>query len=186
MPFQFERLSIPGMMRIRTKTFGDNRGCFMELYKSSEFKAAGLTENFVQDNYSISAKGILRGLHFQRNPKAQGKLVMPLEGMIYDVCVDLRVGSPTYRKWIGLTLSSEQPELLYLPVGCAHGFVVLSERALFLYKVTDEFSLENDGGIIYNDPDLGVEWPVENPVVSDKDTRLPRLADIDPGFRFGE
>lgn len=184
MPFTFESTTIPGMTRIRLKTFGDARGSFMELYKAVDFHGAGIGEEFVQDNFSLSVKGVLRGLHFQRDPMAQGKLVTALDGVIYDVCVDLRKGSPAYGRWEGFTLSSDSPEMLYLPPGCAHGFCVLSERALFLYKVTEVFSLEHDGGILWNDPDLGIDWPVTEPVVSGKDGLLPRLRDTDPGFRF--
>jgi dTDP-4-dehydrorhamnose 3,5-epimerase len=184
MPFTFEPTEIPGMVRIRPQVFGDARGFFLECYKASDFQAHGIGENFVQDNLSLSVRGILRGLHFQRDPFAQGKLVWAPEGTIYDVCVDLRADSPAYGKWQGFTLSSESPEMLYLPPGCAHGFCVLSERALFMYKVTKEFSLAHDGGIVWNDPDLNIPWPISEPKVSEKDTRLPRFRETDPGFRM--
>lgn len=175
MPFRFERLQIPDVILIEPTVFPDERGFFMETYKYSEFAAFGIKERFIQDNHSRSKKGILRGLHYQRLPKAQGKLVRAVVGEIFDVAVDIRKGSPTYGKWVGEKLSAGNIQMLYIPPGFAHGFCVLSEEAEVIYKVTEEFSPEHDAGIIWNDPEIGIDWPIEYPIVSAKDTGLPRL-----------
>jgi len=175
MPFRFERLQIPDVILIEPTVFPDERGFFMETYKYSEFAAFGIKERFVQDNHSRSKKGILRGLHYQRLPKAQGKLVRAVVGEIFDVAVDIRKGSPTYGKWVGEKLSAGNIQMLYIPPGFAHGFCVLSKEAEVIYKVTEEFSPEHDAGIIWNDPEIGIDWPIEYPIVSAKDTGLPRL-----------
>lgn len=175
MPFRFERLQIPDVILIEPTVFPDERGFFMETYKYSEFAAFGIKERFVQDNHSRSKKGILRGLHYQRLPKAQGKLVRAVVGEIFDVAVDIRKGSPTYGKWVGEKLSAGNIQMLYIPPGFAHGFCVLSEEAEVIYKVTEEFSPEHDAGIIWNDPEIGIDWPIEYPIVSAKDTGLPLL-----------
>lgn len=175
MPFRFERLEIPEVILIEPKVFSDERGFFMETYKYSNFAAFGIKERFVQDNHSRSVKGVLRGLHYQRPPKAQGKLVRVLVGEIFDVAVDIRKGSPTYGKWVGVMLSAENRWMLYIPPGFAHGFCVLSEEAEVTYKVTEEYSPEHDAGIIWNDPEIGIDWPVEQPILSAKDAGLPPL-----------
>lgn len=177
MPFEFEKLSLSGLTKVKPRVFPDDRGFFLETYKYSEFNAAGITENFVQDNHSRSSKGVLRGLHFQRPPHAQGKLVRCVFGAILDVGVDLRVGSPTFLKWEAVELSAANAHMLYLPPGFAHGFLVLSETAEINYKCTAEYSPMYDGGIIWNDPDVAVQWGIADPVLSPKDAALPRLKD---------
>jgi len=175
MPFNFTRLAIPDVILIEPMVFPDERGFFMESYKYSEFSAFGIKERFVQDNHSRSTKGVLRGLHYQKHPKAQGKLVRVVVGEIFDVGVDIRKGSPTYGKWVGERLSVENKWMLYIPPGFAHGFCVLSEEAEVLYKTTEEYAPEYDAGIIWNDPEIGIEWPIEHPILSPKDAALPML-----------
>jgi dTDP-4-dehydrorhamnose 3,5-epimerase len=184
MPFIFNRLSIPEIIIIEPKLFGDERGFFMETYKHSDFAEAGIKENFVQDNYSRSARGVLRGLHYQKNPHAQGKLVQCLRGSIYDVAVDIRKGSPTFGRWVKAELSEENNLMLYVPPGFAHGFAVRSEAADVVYKCTKEYFPESDRGIIWNDPDINITWPLDNPVVSAKDMRHPLLKDADINFEY--
>ncbi len=186
MPFKFVRLEIDGVVLIEPQVFGDERGFFLELYKRSDFLQAGIAEHFVQDNHSRSAKGVLRGLHDQKEPRAQGKLVRCLQGSIFDVAVDIRKGSPTYGKWVGRELTGENRLLLYVPVGCAHGFLTLSDTAEVLYKCTDEYSAVHDRGIIWNDPDIGIPWQISAPVLSAKDMVLPRLRNADNEFLFKE
>lgn len=172
------------MVLIESRVFADNRGFFREGYKRSDFAAAGLPTEFVQDNVSRSTRGVLRGLHFQRSPKAQGKLVSVANGSVLDVAADLRVGSPTYGRWVAEELSGDNGRMLWIPVGFAHGFCVLSETADLTYKCTDEFSAVDDGGIRWDDPAIGVQWPIADPVLSAKDLELPLLADCDPGFTY--
>ena len=182
MPFRFQRLRIPEVVLIETQTSFDNRGFFMELYKTSEFVANGIPQTFVQDNYSHSHRGVLRGLHYQQPPRAQGKLVMALKGEIFDVAVDIRTGSPTYGQWAGLVLSSERFRMLYVPAGFAHGFCVLSEEASVVYKVTEEYAPDLDRGIVWNDPDIGIQWPITEPTLSQKDAQLPLLSEAANGL----
>ncbi len=184
MPFQFQRLGIPDLILVQVRCFTDARGFFMETYKRSAFVENGIREAFVQDNYSHSIRGVLRGLHYQKDPQSQGKLVQVLRGEVFDVAVDIRKGSPTYGQWASVRLSAEGCELLYIPAGFAHGFCVLSDEADFLYKVTAEYAPELDSGIVWNDPDIGVEWPVSEPVVSSKDAGLPLLRDADVNFVY--
>jgi len=186
MPFQFSRLELADMILIEARSFRDDRGSFLETYKRSEFAAHGIAELFVQDNWSHSRCGVLRGLHYQKPPQAQGKLVMVLQGIIYDVGVDLRAGSPTYRRWVGVTLRAEDCRLLYIPPGFAHGFCVLSETADVVYKVTAEFCPDLDTGIVWNDPDLAIRWPIVDPILSPKDAGLPLLREANPGFTWAE
>lgn len=186
MPFVFRRLEIPEVVLVEPKVFTDERGFFMETYKSSDFARFGLVERFVQDNHSRSARGVLRGLHFQNPPKAQGKLVRATAGEIFDVAVDIRKGSPTYGKWVGATLSAKNKQMLYVPPGFAHGFCVLSEEAEILYKATEEYSPQHDAGIIWNDPEIGIRWPLENPIVSAKDAGLPLIRDAKNNFVYRE
>jgi dTDP-4-dehydrorhamnose 3,5-epimerase len=183
-PIEFRRLAIPGVILVEPKMFGDERGFFLEAYKHSEFVRAGISEHFVQDNHSRSSRGVLRGLHYQKNPKAQGKLVRCVQGRIFDAAVDIRSGSPTYGRWIGMELSGENPAMLYIPPGFAHGFLTLSETAEVLYKCTEEYSAADDRGIIWNDPDISISWPTEAPVLSGKDRGHPRLRDADNNFVF--
>lgn len=185
MPFRFERLSIPDVILIEPQIFGDQRGFFLEMYKRSEFLANGIKEEFVQDNFSHSTRGVLRGLHYQRPPRAQAKLVTVLRGTVFDVVVDIRKGSPTYGQWVGITLSDQRRQMLYVPVGFAHGFCVLSEEADFAYKVSTEYAPELDSGILWNDPALGIPWPIDEPVLSSKDLHLPRLCEAPVDFVYG-
>jgi dTDP-4-dehydrorhamnose 3,5-epimerase len=184
MPFQFTRLQIPEIILIEAQSFEDDRGRFLESYKASAFAANGISDPFVQDNLSCSVRGVLRGLHYQVHPKAQGKLVTVLQGEIFDVAVDIRKGSPTYGQWAGMTLSADPFRLLYVPIGFAHGFCVLSEEAVVGYKVTEEYAPEQDRGIIWDDPDIGIEWPVADPILSPKDAQLPLLKEADSNFEF--
>jgi dTDP-4-dehydrorhamnose 3,5-epimerase len=184
MPFQFQRLDIPDVMLIEPRTFKDQRGFFMETYKRSEFAANGIAEGFVQSNYSHSIRGTLRGLHFQKHPQAQGKLVMVVKGEIFDVAVDIRQGSPTYGQWVGATLSDTNHRMLYIPVGFAHGFCVLSEEAGLAYHITAEYAQQLEAGILWNDPAIGVEWPISDPLLSRRDTQLPLLQETGVDFTY--
>ena len=172
-------------MLVAPKIFGDERGFFMESYKQSDFVANGIVENFRQDNHSKSVKNVVRGLHFQLNPTPQGKLVRCTQGEIFDVAVDLREGSPTYGQWVGEKLSDENKKMLYVPAGFAHGFSVLSETAEVLYKTTNEYNHELDGGIAYNDPDINVDWKINGePLISDKDKNLKTLKETKINFTY--
>jgi dTDP-4-dehydrorhamnose 3,5-epimerase len=171
--------AIPGLTIIEPAVFGDERGFFMESYSRDRYAAAGLPSDFVQDNVSLSAKGILRGLHLQ-HPNDQGKLCFVLEGEVFDVAVDVRIGSPTFRQWEGFILSSQNKRQLYVPPGFAHGFCVLSDRALFSYKCTDYYAAQNELGVAWDDPDIGIEWPLQSPQLSTKDQKNQRLRDISP------
>jgi len=172
--FKFNKTSIEGVYVIEPKVFGDNRGYFMETYNKSDFEKAGLEYNFVQDNQSKSKKGVLRGLHFQTK-HLQAKLVRVVSGEVFDVAVDLRKGSKTYGKWTGVILSEENKKMFMIPRGFAHGFVVLSETAEFTYKCDEFYHPEDEGGIMWNDPEINIKWPFEGEVLlSEKDQhRLP-------------
>ena len=161
MAFTFEKTKLPGVMVIQPQVFGDNRGYFMEIYKKSDFADAGIDKEFVQDNESSSTKGVLRGLHFQKE-HTQGKLVRVTKGEVFDVAVDVRPGSETYGQWAGVILSSEQKNMLYIPEGFAHGFLVLSDIAEFSYKCTDVYDPSSEGGIPWNDKTIAVDWPKLN------------------------
>ena len=182
--FQFTKTGIEGLVVVEPKVFGDNRGYFMETYNYNDFKAAGLDMVFVQDNQSKSKKGVLRGLHFQKkNP--QGKLVRVVSGEVYDVAVDLRMGSDTYGKWYGVLLSAENKKQFYVPEGFAHGFVVMSETAEFVYKCTRFYDPSDEGGLMWNDPEIGIDWPVpENAelLLSEKDQHHQPLKDFESPF----
>lgn len=185
MPFEFKRLEIPEVILVEPKVFGDDRGFFAETFKASDFKANGIDVDFVQDNHSLSKAGVLRGLHFQKNPNAQGKLVRVTSGKVFDVAVDLRQGSPTYGKWVSAILSDKNHAMLWVPPGFAHGVCVLEDDTHLLYKVSGgEYSPEDDRSIQWNDPDIGVEWPIDNPDLSEKDKAGKRLADIDNNFKY--
>ncbi|AFS83509.1 dTDP-4-dehydrorhamnose 3,5-epimerase [Candidatus Nitrosopumilus sediminis] len=184
MPFTFKRLNIPDVVLIEAKSFPDDRGFFLESFKESSFISNGIVTRFVQDNFSHSSQGVLRGLHYQKNPKAQSKLVTALRGEIFDVAVDIRKDSPTYGKWVGEILSESNHKSLYIPEGFAHGFCVISKTADVLYKVNNEYSPEHEKGIIWNDPDLKITWPIENPILSQKDTQLSSLKDADNNFTY--
>jgi len=165
---------LPGVLVVEPEVFGDARGFFMESWNSARYEEHGIEDHFVQDNLSFSAHGVLRGLHFQ-HPGAQGKLVYVLQGEVFDVAVDIRVGSPTFGRWTGVTLSAENRRQFWVPPGFAHGFVVTGESALFSYKCTDYYAPEYDGSILWNDPEIGIRWPVDNPSLSDKDRAAPPL-----------
>ncbi len=178
MPFTFTSLEINGLVLVEPRVFPDDRGFFLESYKESEFARAGIPFRFVQDNHSRSIRNVIRGLHFQRPPRAQGKLVRVIRGAVWDVAVDIRKGSPTYRRWLGLDLSDENRRMLFIPPGFAHGFVALTDDVHLMYKCTEEYDAALDGGIRWDDPDIGVAWPVRDPVVSDKDKVLPYLREL--------
>lgn len=184
MTFTFKKLDIPEVILITPNSFPDERGFFLEHFKESEFSSNGIKTKFVQDNFSHSIKGVLRGLHYQKNPKAQAKLVSALRGEIFDVAVDLRKDSPTYGKWVGEILSENNHNLLYIPEGFAHGFCVLSEQADVLYKVSQEYSPEDEKGILWNDAELNITWPVDKPIFQEKDSKLPILKNADNNFVY--
>lgn len=185
MPFQFHRLELSDIILVEAQRFGDDRGFFLETFKQSEFAAAGIAKAFVQDNYSRSARGVLRGLHYQIHPAAQGKLVRVVRGEVFDVAVDIRRGSPTFGRWVGVRLSEKRSQMIYVPPGFAHGFCVLSELADFSYKVTAEYAREQERGIAWNDPEIGIAWPLAEPVLSTRDAELPLLRDADINFTYG-
>lgn len=182
MAFKFKRLEIPDVILVEAQAFSDERGFFMECFKESEFNIHGVKTKFVQDNYSHSIKGVLRGLHYQINPKPQAKLVMAITGEIFDVAVDIRKGSPTYGMWTGRILSDKNHSLLYIPEGFAHGFCMLSNTADVIYKVSSEYSPEHERGILWNDPDISIKWPIDKPVMVKKDLELPTLKNADNNF----
>lgn len=182
--FKFRKTSIAGVYIIEPLLFGDDRGYFYETYKKSEFDEAGLVYNFVQDNQSKSKKSVLRGLHFQlKHPQA--KLVRVIEGEVFDVAVDLRKNSPTYGEWVGEILSSDNKKMLMIPRGFAHGFVVLSETAVFAYKCDEFYHPEDESGILWNDPDINISWPLNSKLIlSEKDKKLPLLKDSKMEFEL--
>jgi dTDP-4-dehydrorhamnose 3,5-epimerase len=168
---------IPGVIILEPKVFGDVRGFFMETFSAKRYHDAGIAGAFVQDNVSFSQRGVLRGLHFQ-NPNGQGKLVEALVGEVFDVAVDIRIGSPTFGKWVGAVLSADNHRQFFVPAGFAHGFCVLSETALFHYKCTDYYTPASEGGLLWNDPDIGIKWPISSPQLSAKDAVYGRLKDF--------
>lgn len=184
MAFIFKRLDIPEVILVEAQIFSDERGFFMESFKESEFVSNEIKTKFVQDNFSRSVKGVLRGLHYQKNPQAQAKLVIALQGEIFDVAVDIRKGSPTYGKWVGEILSDKNHRLLYIPEGFAHGFCVLSHSADVIYKVNSEYSPEHERGILWNDADLAIKWPIDKPVMIKKDLDVPVLKNADNNFVY--
>ncbi|MDB1921712.1 dTDP-4-dehydrorhamnose 3,5-epimerase [Clostridium tertium] len=184
--FNFIETKIKDLYIIEPKVFGDNRGYFMESYSKRDFEEAGLTMEFVQDNESRSKKGVLRGMHFQTK-HTQGKLVRVTEGEVYDVAVDLRKGSPTFGMWEGILLTSENKRQFYVPEGFAHGFLVLSDVATFNYKCTDFYAPEYDSGLLWNDPDVGIKWPldgIEEILLSEKDKNQKTLKELDLPFEY--
>lgn len=179
----FTETSLPGVFVVEPKVFGDHRGFFMESWSKRAFEEAGLHYDFVQDNHSSSTvKGTLRGIHFQRGEKAQAKLVRCVKGAVLDVAVDLRPSSPTYKKWVGVELSAENKKQLLIPRGFGHGFVTLTDDVEFLYKADNLYAPEADGGIRWNDPEIGVNWGIEAPILSEKDSKSPFLKDAVTGF----
>ncbi len=174
MPFEFfPSDTVKGPVIIEPRRHSDNRGFFMETYKAGEFSAAGILDEFIQDNHSLSAGPVVRGLHFQLPPKQQAKLIRVTEGRIWDVIVDLRGDSPTFLRWLTVELDAENGRLLYIPAGFAHGFASMSPRAQLCYKCSAEYNSGLDSGVRWDDPTLGIHWPLENPIVSDKDSSLP-------------
>ncbi|MDK2934964.1 MAG: dTDP-4-dehydrorhamnose 3,5-epimerase, partial [Clostridiales bacterium] len=179
------KTELDGVYILEPKVFGDNRGWFMESYSKKVFKKIGLDINFVQDNHSYSAlKGTLRGLHFQNNPMAQTKLVRCTRGKILDVAVDLRKGSSTYKKWIAVELSDENKRQLLIPKGFAHGFLTLTDDVEVQYKVDEYYSKEHDRSVRFDDPEIGVNWGIDNPILSEKDKNAPLLRDSDCNFTY--
>lgn len=174
----FIKTEIEGLVIVEPKVFGDHRGFFMESWSERAFAEAGLNYTFVQDNHSSSTvKGTLRGIHFQRGDKAQAKLVRCVRGRVLDVAVDLRPGSPTYKKWVAVELSEENKRMVMIPRGFGHGFVTLTDNVEFLYKTDNPYAPESEGGIRWNDPELNIDWGLQNPVLSDKDKVNPFLKD---------
>ncbi|HEX5358289.1 MAG TPA: dTDP-4-dehydrorhamnose 3,5-epimerase [Candidatus Nitrosotalea sp.] len=184
MPFKFKRLEIPDIILVEAQAFSDERGFFLEGFKESIFHTSGIKSKFVQDNYSHSIKGVLRGLHYQKDPKAQAKLVIVTRGEIFDVAVDIRKGSSTYGKWIDQILSDKNHKLLYVPEGFAHGFCVSSDTADVLYKVSSEYSPEHERGILWDDPDVSIKWPLDKPIMIRKDLQLSTLKNADNDFVY--
>ncbi len=176
MTFAFTNIKSPeGIIVITPYVFNDERGFFMETYRSDEYGKVGIKEEFIQDNHSRSTKGVIRGLHFQVDPTEQSKLVRCIAGEIFDVVVDLRRKSDSFGKWFGIVLSEENKKMLYVPKGFAHGYSTLSEEAEVVYKVDDYYSREDERGVLYNDPVLAIDWKVTNPIVSSKDKALPKF-----------
>lgn len=177
MTFRFQRKDIPDVISIHCEPHSDERGFFEETFKSSSFKSNFINIDFIQDNHSFSHKGVIRGLHFQIAPKEQGKLVSVICGKIFDVAIDIRPGSMYYGKWTSEILSGENHTMLWIPPGFAHGFQAL-ENSHVIYKTTNEYSVKHERGILWNDPEIGIEWPIKSPIVSLKDADLGRLADL--------
>ncbi|HID97212.1 MAG TPA: dTDP-4-dehydrorhamnose 3,5-epimerase [Thermodesulfobacteriaceae bacterium] len=173
------RTGLPGVIILEPLVFGDHRGFFLESFHARRYREAGIRESFVQDNHSRSRRGVLRGLHFQLE-HPQGKLVYVSSGEVFDVAVDIRRGSSTFGKWFGTVLSDSNHRQMYIPPGFAHGFCVLSETVDFLYKCTDYYYPEDEGGVLWNDPDIGIEWPLGSPILSEKDMENPRLNQMTP------
>ncbi|EMG36460.1 dTDP-4-dehydrorhamnose 3,5-epimerase [Desulfocurvibacter africanus PCS] len=173
------RTDIEGVLLIKPKAFGDHRGFFLETFQAQRYAQAGIDLPFVQDNLSRSRQGILRGLHFQRS-HPQGKLVSVTRGRVFDVAVDIRPDSLTFGKWYGAVLDDENHHQLWVAPGLAHGFCVMSETADFTYKCTDYYHPEDEGCLRWNDPDIGIDWPVDNPTLSDKDAKAPSLRELFP------
>ena len=181
---QITKTKLKNILIIKPRVLGDQRGFFFESYNQKTYKEAGIKYNFVQDNLSKSQKGVIRGLHYQKNPFSQGKLIQVIKGAVLDVALDIRFGSPTFGEHVAVELNEENKKQLWIPPGFAHGFATLSDVAIFSYKCTDFYSHESEGGIIWNDPDLVIDWKVENPIISDKDQKLLRLKDIDKDFKY--
>lgn len=176
--------SIKGAFSIQPKVFGDNRGYFFESYSKRIFEEHGILDLFVQDNISCSQKGVLRGLHFQKEPYAQSKLVHVLKGSVLDVIVDIRKNSPTYGKHFSLLLSEENKKMLYVPTGCAHGFLTLEDHTIFHYKCGNYYRTEAEGSVRWNSMELNIDWGIENPILSEKDKIAPLFSDFETPFHF--
>lgn len=177
------KADIEGLLVVEPDIFRDDRGYFLESYNSDRYREAGIPDVFVQDNVSVSKKGVIRGLHYQTPPFAQGKLVSVLRGRVLDVVVDIRTGSSTFGRYVAVELSAENHRQFWIPAGFAHGFIALEDDTIFTYKVTNVYDKESDRGVRWNDPALGIAWPTEvPPIVSEKDTKLPLLKDIAQEF----
>jgi dTDP-4-dehydrorhamnose 3,5-epimerase len=186
MPFEFLDTGITGPKIIIPILHADMRGFFFESYRKSDFNSHGIADNFVQQNISLSAKNVLRGLHYQLNPAAQGKLVSVMSGRIFDVAVDIRKNSPTFGKYISVELSSSEPRMFWIPAGFAHGFVSLEDGTRVSYLTTREYSPQHERGIIWNDPDIGIKWPVQSPIIAERDSMFPRLREAGINFEYGD
>ena len=184
MPFKFTKLEIPEVLIIEPTVLKDERGFFMEGFKYSEFQKNGISFNILQENLSHSKKNVLRGLHYQLKEAAQGKLICAVWGSLFDVAIDLRIGSPSYGKWVGVTLSRENRKMIWIPPGFAHGFLALEDDTEILYKTTGEYSQEKERGIIWNDPTIGIKWPFKNPLLSKRDRNLPTLDKAENDFHW--
>ncbi|MHC4722498.1 MAG: dTDP-4-dehydrorhamnose 3,5-epimerase [Planctomycetota bacterium] len=171
------KTKLPGVLIFEPDVFSDDRGFFLETWRKQRYYDAGISDSFVQDNVSVSQRGTLRGLHFQ-HPHAQGKLVQVLSGEVMDVAVDIRLDSPTFSQSVSAILSESNHKQVYIPPGFAHGFCVISDAAIFSYKCTDYYNASAEGGVAWNDPDLGIDWPIDSPIISAKDVGYPRLKDI--------
>lgn len=182
MPFKFEKTFIDGLLIVTPLVFPDGRGYFLESYKGADFVAAGITEVFAQDNHSMSGRGVLRGLHYQKPPHAQAKLVRVTSGLVWDVAVDLRRASPTFSRWFGMELGADNRKMLYIPRGFANGFLTMSEGAEVQYKCGLEYEPGSEGGIRWDDPDLAITWPTRAVILSDKDASLPLFRDVAAGL----
>ena len=179
MPFTFEPQQISQIIVVTPRIFKDQRGLFFESYKQSEFAENGIAETFIQDNISKSSRGVLRGLHYQIDPVAQGKLVRCVTGSVFDVAVDIRKSSPSFGKWVGVELNDTNQKMIYIPPGFAHGFYTISENAEVMYKVTAEYHPQSERGIIWNDKDIGIEWPSSQVLLSEKDSILKGIKEAD-------
>lgn len=186
MPFAFQPLDeLPDVVRVEPRRFEDDRGWFMEAYKASDFVEAGIGDGFVQDNQSLSAQaGVLRGIHYQLAPHAQGKLVRCLRGRIFDVAVDLREGSPTFGEWVAETLDGDSGTMLWVPPGFGHGFQALEDGTEVLYKATAEYAPDHERAIRWDDPTLSIDWPIDDPILKDADAKAPELDDAEMNFRW--
>lgn len=179
MPFEFEETEIKDVILVKPRVFGDERGFFLETYKKEDFIKAGIKDDFIQDNHSKSSFGVLRGLHYQKNPNVQGKLVRCTKGKILDVAVDIRKNSPTFLKWVKRELTEENKFQLYIPKGFAHGFVALSDVVEVMYKVSGNYSPKDEGGIKWNDPDIALDWGIDfEPLLSEKDKNSKTIKEI--------
>lgn len=180
MPFEFENTEIKDVILIKPKVFGDGRGFFLETYKKQDFNEAGILDDFIQDNHSKSSYGVLRGLHYQKEPNVQAKIVRCTKGKIFDVAVDIRKNSPTFLKWVKVELSEENKHQLYIPRGFAHGFVALSDIAEVMYKVSGTYSPKDEAGIKWNDSDINIDWGINfEPLLSEKDKKSKTIKEID-------
>lgn len=184
MSFRFKKLEISDVILIEPHVFEDGRGFFLETYRQEDFRGAGIALPFVQDNHARSARGVLRGLHYQKDPMPQGKLVRCVRGAIFDVAVDIRKRSPTYGKWLGMVLSEKNHRILWIPRGFAHGYLALEDGSEVLYKTDNAYAPELERGILWNDPKLGIEWPDPHPSLSDRDAALPPLNEADNPFAY--